>query len=179
MGDKPIETLYDCYLLDVGQRQRISQRDIRVLPGYLTELPAPSKNSGERKDWTVICTNLIKELFERNTAGMEEEPSIVSVKDSPRQSSFLVDAAPKKFKPKYGHSKQQSFSLKHAPVSIISTRPRLHKFTSVLKMEIRFSIANCKKNYKKISVRGALRSVHHQLLVILFTHLICDNTFFK
>ncbi len=136
---------------------------MRVLPEYLTELPPLAEQnsldiSGKRKDWTAISTNLLKELSQHNMMNTEEEATIpiVSVKESVRKTPFLDDA-PRKFLPKYGESKEQLYSLKHAPVFIMSATlltqvyvrivdgdyPHYCKMMQELQEEFRSATSNC------------------------------------
>ena len=139
MGDEPVETLYDCFLLDNGHHERISERNIRMLPSYLKEPPplvkdftlAPTK----RPDWKATSIALLQEL----------PPSTLKdiVPSSTGENHGIASAGPlvseacscNKFKPKYEKGRLQSDPLKHAAVSIITATAPSHIYVRIINDE--------------------------------------------
>ena len=141
MVDDPFEVGYQCFLVDVGVQECISERNLRMLPKELMELPPFAKECSmninfEPQIWGTMSTALFKEWTERSPMKMkvigtqdgvlnvdlaqlpfEEERTILSVKDSLRPPT-LPELPMKKFKPKFGLTELLSSPLENAVVII-------------------------------------------------------------
>ena len=141
MVDDPFEVGYECFLVDVGVQECISERNLRMLPKELMELPPFAKECSmninfEPQTWGTMSTALFKEWTERSPMKMkvigtqdgvlnvdlaqlpfEGERTILSVKDSLRPPT-LPELPMKKFKPKFGLTELLSSPLENAVVII-------------------------------------------------------------
>jgi len=148
VGDDPAETLYQCFLVDIGRHERISKSSIRTLPDELKKRPPYAikcsldadfkrktwslQSIASFKDWTLPRSIEIKVLSkEEDHLHVDlfrlEEGSRVSVMDSlmkayrpPPPSAITTEkAAPmKKLKPKFGDKGPRSNLIKNSPVII-------------------------------------------------------------
>jgi len=144
VGDEQVETLYECFLLDFGTQERISQKDIRELPEQFLDLPPLTLEctlnvNFEPKIWSVTSTILFKRWTSQGSMKMQViaqrkgvllvdlldsvgDDSYVSVRDClmylEEPSSFAV---PKKFKPKYSDEELERNPRKEAVVVITNT----------------------------------------------------------
>ena len=141
MVDDPFEVGYQCFLVDVGVQECISERNLRMLPKELMELPPFAKECSMNINfdphiWSAMSTALFKEWTGRSPMKMkmigtqdgvlfvdlaqlpfEGERTILSVKDSLRPSTLPV-LPMKKFKPKFGLKELLSSPLENAVVII-------------------------------------------------------------
>jgi len=148
VGDDPSETLYQCFLVDIGRHERISKSNIRTLPDELKKRPPYAikctldadfkritwslQSIATFKDWTLPRPIEIKVLVkEEDRLRVDlfrlEEGSRVSVTDSllkvsrppPPPAVTIEKAAPiKQFKPKFGDMGSKSSLLKYSSVII-------------------------------------------------------------
>ena len=139
VGDEPVETLYDCFLLDNGHHERISERNIRMLPSYLKEPPPLAKDfilvPTKRPDWRAKSIALLQEL----------PPSTLKdiVPYSTGENHRIASAVPfvseafsfQKFKPKYDKDRLQSDPVKHAAVTIITATVPSHIYVRIINDE--------------------------------------------
>lgn len=132
MGDEPSETLYQCFLVDIGRHERISKRSIRTLPDELKKCPPYAikctldadlkgqtwslQSIATFKEWTLPKPIEIKVLANKGAVLLVdlfrlEEGNWISVMNSflkvnrppPPFAVTTAKAAPiKNFKPKFG-----------------------------------------------------------------------------
>ena len=155
VGDEPVETLYECLLLDFGTQERISQKDIRVLPEQFLGLPPFALEctlnvNCEPKIWSVTSTIIFKSWTSQGSMKMQViaqrkgvlhvdlldavgDDSYVSVRDClmylEEPPSF---AAPKLFKPKYTEEELERNPPKEAAVIITNSSQPSEMYVQVV-----------------------------------------------
>ena len=155
VGDEPVETLYDCFLLDFGSHEHISQKSIRVLPKQFLDLPPfaleCTLNVNFRpKTWSIASTVLFKRWTSKGPMKMQVieqrdgvlnvdlldplgDDNYLSVRDClaylEEPSSF---SAPKRFKPKYSKLELERNPPKEATVIITSSSQPSEIYVQIL-----------------------------------------------
>ena len=105
VGDEPVEILYDCFLLDKGHHECISERNIRMLPSYPKEL-SPLANDfnfalTKRPDWEATSTASFRELSMATLKNCVPTSTGENYHIASAVPFVLVASSCNKFNPKY------------------------------------------------------------------------------
>ncbi len=153
VGDNPKETLYQCFLVDIGRHEQIPKSSIRTLPHDLKMRPSYAiqctlngiskwslESTASFKDWIAFSSRIHIKVLAKEEDHLhvdlfrpEKGDRMVSVMDSvmkaqrPTQQPVTLEKAAqiKTFKPKFGELESKSKLPKHSSVFVTkATTPK-------------------------------------------------------
>ena len=154
-----METLYECFLLDFGSYERISQKSIRVLPKQFQDMPpfaleCTLNDNFEPKTWSVTSTVLFKRWTSKGPMKMQVVAQrkgvlLVDLLDSLGDESYVSvrdclvyldepssSTTPKLFKPKYSEIELESNPRKEAAVLITNSSQPSEMYIQIVDDEL-------------------------------------------
>ncbi len=190
-----METLYECFLLDFGSHERISQKSIRMLPKQFLDLPPFALECTMNvnfvpKIWSVTSTLLFKRWTSKGPMKMQifaqqngvlyvdlldscGDDKYVSIRDC---LMYLEEpppfVAPKQFKPKYLEIELEKNPLKEAVVIITNSSQPSEMYIQVVDDDVALYQRMKKELQLEFSSTAACVSpVIGTLLILLFMYL--------